>query len=327
MRPRTLKHLIRLVAVLLVATGVRAQQVEYYHLDALGSVRAISDANGAEIARYDYLPFGEEWNPTASADRLRFAGKERDTETGLDYLGARYLGTDDGRFRTVDPVMAVGSAINDPQQWNRYAYARNNPNAFIDPDGRIIESAWDAVSLGVGIASLKSNLQAGNYWSAALDSAGVVVDGAALLFPGVPGGVGAGIKLARGGDTAIDLARGGSGVTDLQRAGDIAADGPNRISSARELIRRAEEPGPLHNFPESFDQQIFSGARRAVSEDYVVYTQRGSITHPGREQLDALGNSIRSPPRVQEGTFEIGVRPSPSGRTEVITHRFFRPDP
>ena len=82
---------------------------------------------------------------------------------------------------------------------------------------------------------------------------------------------------------------------------------PHRIHSARELMRRVEEPGPYHNFPESFNKEIFKGARRVVSERYVLYTQQGSI------------NGVN-------GTFEIGVRPSPSGRIEVIVHRFFRPD-
>jgi hypothetical protein len=72
-------------------------------------------------------------------------------------------------------------------------------------------------------------------------------------------------------------------------------------------VRRAEDGGPLHNFPESFNKSIFSGNRQVISDDYVLYTQRGFVN--GRA-----------------GTFEIGVRPSASGRTEVITHRFFNPD-
>lgn len=99
-------------------------------------------------------------------------------------------------------------------------------------------------------------------------------------------------------------------VVAPRSAGAATAAGrePHRIYSARELIRRAEEPGPFHNFPESFNTEIFRGNRQVISENYILYTQRGSI------------NGV-------EGTFEIGVRPSASGRIEVIVHRFFRPDP
>jgi hypothetical protein len=82
---------------------------------------------------------------------------------------------------------------------------------------------------------------------------------------------------------------------------------PERIYSARELMRRTEEPGPYHNFPESFNQSIFSGNRQVISDSYILYTRRGIIN--GRT-----------------GTFEIGVRPSTSGRIEAIVHRFFQPD-
>ena len=83
---------------------------------------------------------------------------------------------------------------------------------------------------------------------------------------------------------------------------------PNRIYSARELLRRTTDPGPYHNFPGSFDEVIFQGTRTVISNDYILYTQEGMI------------NGMR-------GTFEIGVRPSLSGGTEVIVHRFFRPTP
>jgi uncharacterized protein RhaS with RHS repeats len=64
--------------------------VTYYHTDAIGSVRRITDAGGQLVARYDYRPFGEPWNLPANPDRRQFAGKERDADTGFDYVGARY---------------------------------------------------------------------------------------------------------------------------------------------------------------------------------------------------------------------------------------------
>jgi RHS repeat-associated protein len=60
-------------------------------------------------------------------------GKERDVETGLDYFEARYRSAAQGRFTSVDPVSGWPG---DPQSWNMYAYARNNPLLYTDPDGQ-----------------------------------------------------------------------------------------------------------------------------------------------------------------------------------------------
>jgi RHS repeat-associated protein len=63
---------------------------------------------------------------------LRFTGKERDSESGLDYFGARYNGSTMGRFMTPDPL---GGKLVDPQTLNRYSYVINNPLRFTDPTG------------------------------------------------------------------------------------------------------------------------------------------------------------------------------------------------
>jgi RHS repeat-associated protein len=78
--------------------------VEYYHVDALGSVRVVTDGAGQVLRHHDFLPFGEEWQPPPSSpDQRLFTGKERDVESGLDYFGARYYRADLGRFTSVDP--------------------------------------------------------------------------------------------------------------------------------------------------------------------------------------------------------------------------------
>jgi len=117
--------------------------IQYYHLDIMGSVRAVTDDAGATVERHDYKPFGEDTQtlPPPGTDPTRFVGAERD-QTGLDYMGARYYSMFAGRFTSVDPVIS-GAAITDPQQWNRYAYARNNPLAFSDPTGTVIQPGYD----------------------------------------------------------------------------------------------------------------------------------------------------------------------------------------
>jgi RHS repeat-associated protein len=125
----------------------------YYHTDVLGSVRMTTDLAGAVVARYDYLPFGQEFpGPNADSNSIFFAGKERERQTGaeglgwspLDYFGARYYQGQTGRFTSVDPVVNSDEALTNPQRWNRYTYGLNNPLRHVDPDGR------DTSDLAVG---------------------------------------------------------------------------------------------------------------------------------------------------------------------------------
>jgi RHS repeat-associated protein len=63
--------------------------------------------------------------------------KERDIETVLDYFGARYYASTQGRFTSVDPGnYQAWLDTRDPQSWNAYSNVNNNPLARVDHDGR-----------------------------------------------------------------------------------------------------------------------------------------------------------------------------------------------
>jgi RHS repeat-associated protein len=135
------RSLLVLIAVTGTASLATAQtpsgptgSVRYYHVDAIGSIRAVTDSQGAVVARHDYFSFGEDPTNTPNPAPQRFAGKEHDSESVMDYSGARYYMPWVGRFTTSDPNHVNGQ-VSDPQSWNAYAYARNNPLRFIDPTG------------------------------------------------------------------------------------------------------------------------------------------------------------------------------------------------
>jgi RHS repeat-associated protein len=111
----------------------------YYHGDHLGTSRLMTNGYGYPIWQGTFLPFGQEWNAQATTNHYKFTGKERDSETGLDYFGARYYGSSMGRWMSPDwaaKATAVPYAdFGDPQTLNLYGYVRNNPLSKNDPDG------------------------------------------------------------------------------------------------------------------------------------------------------------------------------------------------
>lgn len=114
----------------------------FNHADWLGTNRYRSTPTGGLYGVCVNNPFGDnQYCSSADGDisPVHFTGKERDggntfSPTGLDNFGARYFTSGMGRFMTPDPLLNSGRPW-DPQTWNRYAYARNNPLNIIDPTG------------------------------------------------------------------------------------------------------------------------------------------------------------------------------------------------
>jgi RHS repeat-associated protein len=141
-----------------------ALTTSFYHGDHLGTSRLMTSTNGYPIWQGTFLPYGEEFaaQPLGELNRYKFTGKERDTESGLDYFGARFDASSMGRFMSPDPENASGfDYMDDPQSWNGYAYVRNNPTLYVDPDGREYEycSGTDANGKGINCTRGHSDAQ------------------------------------------------------------------------------------------------------------------------------------------------------------------------
>jgi len=102
--------------------------VYYYHFDGLGSVAALSDANGVLVESYSYDVFGEPNTTSSVGNPYMFTGRRYDTETGLYYYRARHYGPHIGRFLQPDPVGYEAG-------FNLYTYVKNNPINKADPSG------------------------------------------------------------------------------------------------------------------------------------------------------------------------------------------------
>jgi RHS repeat-associated protein len=97
----------------------------FHHADWLGTERARTDMTGTACETIGSLPFGDGQviNGTCGdVSQRHLTGKERDSESTLDNFGARYYGSNMGRFLQSDPVVVTPERFYDPQQLNLYAY-------------------------------------------------------------------------------------------------------------------------------------------------------------------------------------------------------------
>ena|GEM_PF-2942093 len=114
----------------------------YYHFNGLGSVIALSDANGDLVESYSYNVFGsptiydgdgEEISASAIGNPYMFTGRRYDEDTGLYYYRLRDYHPVLGRFVQNDPIGYIGGM-------NLYRYCNNNPVNWTDPLG--LASSW-----------------------------------------------------------------------------------------------------------------------------------------------------------------------------------------
>jgi len=116
-----------------IARRDSAGNVYYCFGEHLGSSRSITNGTGTICYEGDFYPFGGERVITNTCGQnYKFAGMERDSETGEDHTWFRYYASNLGRWLSPDPV--AGSILN-PQSFNRYAYVLNSPTNLTDPLG------------------------------------------------------------------------------------------------------------------------------------------------------------------------------------------------
>lgn len=119
--------------------------------DHLTGSNAVSTSSGALEELMDYYPYGSPRLDEKAGnfnEKRKFAGHEYDSDTGLFYMVARYYDGGVGRFTSQDPAFWDSSHLSqqliDPQSWNSYAYARNNPMRYVDLDGLFWNELWNA---------------------------------------------------------------------------------------------------------------------------------------------------------------------------------------
>ena len=216
---KKLLSILLLIFYFLAFSGISAiGEVLFVDTDNVGSPVAMWNSSGSKVWEAEYYPFGEEYqtSQTPNDNKNRFLGKEKDSETGLTYLGARYFDEKSGRFLTPDPVKVVDpftSTVNyemlaNPQRLNRYAYGLNNPYRFVDPDGDFAIVAALAI-IGTAVALLATNPDVANApavgetTESSNGAAGIISEGAAAIATGYIGGKILGKIASKGGTSAF----------------------------------------------------------------------------------------------------------------------------
>jgi len=113
----------------------RAGAPSWYHADGLGSTRALTGQSGSPTDRYQFDAYGRTLAQSGPTDNAYlFAGEQRDRDLGLDYLRARYLNFNAGRFYGRDSFEAP---LRLPNLRHLFAYVSGDPVNVTDPSGQI----------------------------------------------------------------------------------------------------------------------------------------------------------------------------------------------
>jgi len=116
---------------------------KFYHADALGSTRGMTDNTQAATDAQVFDAFGMSVSKTGTTPSpFGFVGNaqyQTDSDSGLMLLGHRYYDASVGRFISRDPA-------KDGTNW--YAYCGNNPLKKTDPTGLI---AWLLAALPIPV--------------------------------------------------------------------------------------------------------------------------------------------------------------------------------
>jgi RHS repeat-associated protein len=130
--------------------GDKTPAVKYQLGDHLGSSNIVVGGGGELVNREEYTPHGETSFGSFARKRYRFTGKERDSESGFYYHGARYYAPWLGMWASCDPSGPVDDL-------NLYRYVKSNPLNSVDAIG--LQGSDDPADAGAEPPAPVSNVQ------------------------------------------------------------------------------------------------------------------------------------------------------------------------
>ena len=164
----------------------------FEHQDWLGTERMRTTYNGGVEGTFTSLPWGDAQTVASGTDldANHYAMLDYDAETATDHAQFRQYGDTPGNWHSPDPYSGSYDS-SDPQSFNRYSYALNNPVDLVDPLGLF------------PLLYCETTSDAGNDYPGDPSSVGVTGGGTTCYIVDDGG--------ARGGGTSVSNGRGAGG--------------------------------------------------------------------------------------------------------------------
>ena len=222
-------------------------------------------AGGWPVSMDTYYPFGTEASPPGDASHYKFSGKERDSESGNDYFGARYYSSAMGRFMTPDwsakaePVPYA--KLDNPQSLNLYEYALNNPLSGVDKDGHSSDTGCGVdgkpaqCSFNDKRTNKPQNQQQSGQYAVTLNGRTANVTGGSLMH--VMGADHVWITTSDGKSVGMGTAKGGGGIPDKN-----GGSSPDKPGDPTQLV---DEHGDAPTWT-----RTFTNVNRAAMDSYLT---------------------------------------------------------
>ncbi|UPG85994.1 RHS repeat-associated core domain-containing protein [Luteibacter aegosomatis] len=316
-RPITWRGILTSLLIFSASTVANGQsataRVTYYYTDPQGTVLATADEQGNILSRSDYQPYGDQVLGTP-ADGPGYTGHVDDSDANLVYMQARYYDPTIGRFLSVDPAQSEPGKVS---EFNRYAYAINNPVNNVDTDGRQSVPLGSYSQYWPGSEAEKQR----NYING---MAGTLISIATMsnVFDVAPAGSGSGAVASTGfpfeftGAAALVKGAGAAIGLGTSLAGNLSHDVAagnffrNTTYTPRVLAQMSRGPGEFHAFPESVT---------AFAKEGTLTKFTGGDGNP-YQKLEIPG-SYSSRSNAYDGVFQFIKNDQ-----DEITHRLFVPD-
>lgn len=154
---------------------------QYFLTDGMGNVRYVTNSSGAVVTNGTdtYDTYGKQLTGNSTVSNYAYQDEQKDAETGLTYLRARYYDPTIGRFTAKDPL---AGAPDDLASQNGYGYVEGNPINMYDPLGL---SAWSSFKDITGLTKYENSIAQGCSIGSIVNNGLTAAANLSLLIPGL----------------------------------------------------------------------------------------------------------------------------------------------